>query len=199
MNKKTYLTLLSLLLINFVCLFMIVFKIENYIIDFFISIVFFITAIILVYSFYKGKFWANQLARLFFAASLINAAFLFRSLPAELLYLGLVLLIVNLTGFSYFILDRKTKVIRKIKLVDLPKTISIVEEPMPSVDEYKQITKSQVNRTFKPGKFIASKTGVKYHIPKCIWAKKINSKNRVWLKDSAEAKKKGYKKCSCVK
>jgi len=120
-----------------------------------------------------------------------------------MMYLGLIILIVNIIGFGYFTAGKKRRIIRKIRPAELPKTISLVEEPMPSFAGYKQETakskKPVVKKTFKPGKFVASKTGVKYHSPKCDWAKRINKKNRVWLKDKAEARKKGYKKCSCVK
>ena len=121
------------------------------------------------------------------------------------MYLGLIILVVNLIGFNYFTTKRSKRIIRKIRPhVDLPKDISIVEEPRPAFAEYKQTTalpkkKTTIKKTFKPGKFVASKTGVKYHSPKCDWAKKINKKKRVWLKDKAEARKKGYKACSCVK
>ncbi len=57
----------------------------------------------------------------------------------------------------------------------------------------------QVKKTFIPGKFIASITGVKYHAPKCDWAKKIKKKNVVWFNSKEEAKKAGYKKDTCVK
>ncbi len=55
------------------------------------------------------------------------------------------------------------------------------------------------NKTFSPGKFVGSKTGKKYHSPKCDWAKKIGKKNREWLQDAKDAKDKGYKPCKCVK
>lgn len=60
-------------------------------------------------------------------------------------------------------------------------------------------TKEEVKKTFKPGKYIASKTGSKYHAPKCEWAKKVKKKNAVWFNNTAEAKKAGYKADSCVK
>jgi len=58
---------------------------------------------------------------------------------------------------------------------------------------------NEVTKEFKPGKYVASKTGSKYHIPKCDWAKRIKKSNQVWLDTEAEAKKKGYKKDTCVK
>jgi len=66
------------------------------------------------------------------------------------------------------------------------------EEP---IEEEKE---EEVYTNFEPGKYVASKTGSTYHIPKCDWAKKIKEKNRVWFDDEKEAKK-SYKKHSCVK
>jgi len=66
------------------------------------------------------------------------------------------------------------------------------EEP---VEEEKEET---VYTNFEPGKYVASKTGSTYHIPKCDWAKKIKKKNQVWFDDEKEAKKK-FKAHSCVK
>ena len=63
----------------------------------------------------------------------------------------------------------------------------------------KQVEPGEVKKTFKPGKYIASKTGSKYHAPKCEWAKKIKEKNSVWFNNKQEAKKAGYKADSCVK
>lgn len=60
-------------------------------------------------------------------------------------------------------------------------------------------TEEEVKKTFKPGKYIASKTGSKYHAPKCEWAKKIKKANAVWFNNKQEAKKAGYKADSCVK
>ncbi|MBW2975373.1 hypothetical protein KY366_06660 [Candidatus Woesearchaeota archaeon] len=66
------------------------------------------------------------------------------------------------------------------------------EEP---VQEEKQ---EEVYTNFEPGKYVASRTGTTYHVPKCDWAAKINKRNQVWFDDEEEAKKK-YKPHSCVK
>ena len=56
----------------------------------------------------------------------------------------------------------------------------------------------KIKKTFKPGKYIASKTGKTYHAPKCEWAKKIKKKNVVWYDNDKEAKKAGLKAHSCL-
>jgi hypothetical protein len=51
---------------------------------------------------------------------------------------------------------------------------------------------------YYPGKYLASKTGKKYHSPKCDFAKKIPKRNHVWFNDKTDAKKKGYGPCKCI-
>src|SRR3989344_4279129 len=59
--------------------------------------------------------------------------------------------------------------------------------------------KAQVKKSFKPGKYIASKSGSKFHAPKCDWAKRVKKSNAVWFNSKEEAKKAGYKADDCVK
>ena len=59
--------------------------------------------------------------------------------------------------------------------------------------------KSGVKKSFKPGKYIASKSGSKFHAPKCDWAKKVKKSNAVWFITKEDAKKAGYKADDCVK
>ena len=68
-----------------------------------------------------------------------------------------------------------------------------------SIEKPKVEDEEEVKKTFMPEKYIESKTGAKYHAPKCDWAKKIKKKNAVWLNSKEEAKKAGYKADSCVK
>jgi predicted membrane protein len=59
--------------------------------------------------------------------------------------------------------------------------------------------KSEPVKASYPLGYIASKSGKKYHMPKCDFAKKISRKNRIWLNDQAEAKKMKLKPCNCIK
>ncbi len=68
------------------------------------------------------------------------------------------------------------------------------EEIAPAPEE-----KPEVTASFEPGKYIASKSGKKYHAPKCDWAKRIKKKSQVWFDDKDQARKKGYKACDCIK
>ena len=79
-----------------------------------------------------------------------------------------------------------------ISTANIKKEEEEYEEP---IGEEKE---EEVYTNFEPGKYVASKTGSTYHIPKCDWAKKIKKKNQVWFDDEKEAKK-SYKAHSCVK
>lgn len=58
--------------------------------------------------------------------------------------------------------------------------------------------KAEVTTSFEPGKYVASKTGKKFHAPKCDWAKKIHKKRQVWFNTKEEAESKGLKACDCI-
>ncbi len=56
----------------------------------------------------------------------------------------------------------------------------------------------KIEKTFTPGKFIASKKANKFHSPKCDWARKISKSNQVWFNSGEEAKAKGFEADKCV-
>ncbi len=62
-----------------------------------------------------------------------------------------------------------------------------------------KVAEKKVERTFKPGKYIASLTGAKFHSPKCDWAKKIKKSNSVWFDNKEDALKAGYKADACIR
>ncbi|MFH1398797.1 MAG: hypothetical protein ABIG95_01680 [Candidatus Woesearchaeota archaeon] len=61
-----------------------------------------------------------------------------------------------------------------------------------------QLPVRQVEKTYSPGKYIASKQGAVFHSPTCMWAKKIPQANRVWFDSTQQAQSKGYKKHNCI-
>jgi predicted membrane protein len=67
----------------------------------------------------------------------------------------------------------------------------VIDTAVPSEEKH-------VKAQYSPGKYLASKTGKKYHSPKCDFAKKIPKRNRVWLSSESEAKEKGYGPCKCI-
>ena len=87
----------------------------------------------------------------------------------------------------------------------------VVEEPQYGKSKYyyplKQEIKEEVRQeikkeqnvvsTFTPGKFVASRNGSKFHLPKCVWANNINKENQVWFDSKADAELKGYSEHKC--
>jgi len=57
---------------------------------------------------------------------------------------------------------------------------------------------AKVQKTFSPGKYVASKKANKFHSPKCDWAHRIDKANRVWFNSKEEAKSKGFEPDKCV-
>ena len=67
-----------------------------------------------------------------------------------------------------------------------------MEEEIMMKEEIEEPEGEQVKKTSKPGKYIASKTGTKFHAPKSEWGKKIKKRNAVWFDSKEEAMKSGY-------
>lgn len=57
---------------------------------------------------------------------------------------------------------------------------------------------SKIEKTFTPGKFIASKKANKFHSPKCDWAKRISKENQLWFNSKEEAEKQGFTADRCI-
>lgn len=69
----------------------------------------------------------------------------------------------------------------------------------PKFELQKEEVKAQANveKTFTPGKYVASKNASKFHIPKCVWANNINKENQVWFDSKEEAVAKGFSEHKC--
>lgn len=59
-------------------------------------------------------------------------------------------------------------------------------------------SESKVQKTFTPGKYVASKKANKFHSPKCDWASRISKENHVWFDSKEEAQSKGFEADKCV-
>lgn len=70
-------------------------------------------------------------------------------------------------------------------------------DKMKPKEELKDKEKS-IEKTFMPGKFVASKNANKFHSPKCDWAKRINNSNQLWFDSREEAEAKGFEADRCV-
>ncbi|MBI1935682.1 hypothetical protein HYS31_04540 [Candidatus Woesearchaeota archaeon] len=63
--------------------------------------------------------------------------------------------------------------------------------------EHRKIEPS-VEKTFTPGKYVASRKANKFHSAKCDWAARISRENRVWFDSREEAQGKGFMADNCV-
>lgn len=191
MGLGRYFTLLIILFLNALGMTLLVFGLkQNFVFEFFLMIIFLFLSIIILIGVYNNKNWAWKLASIYFIAFLINNFYLYLNTISISSRFSITTLLSSL-GF----------VIATASISDEPELEEIeVPPPKVKVRPYGEKTATKTARAqFKPGKYIASKTGAVYHIGKCDWAKKIKNKNRLWLKDKAEARKKGFKKHSCVK
>lgn len=55
-----------------------------------------------------------------------------------------------------------------------------------------------IEKTFIPGKFIASRKSNKFHIAKCDWAKRVSRENQIWFSSREDAETKGFQADRCV-
>jgi len=165
----------TILLITFLGLINMIFGLHRFALygEFLILLGLFFVAIISAVGINTDSRWAWILLKIFFIFVFLNMIFINVITTSKNPYF-LHMLVVAGTGFfiSFFNIGK-----RKVE----------------------KIAEEKVEKEFKPGKYIASKTGTKYHAPKCDWAKKIKKSNAVWFNSKEEAKKAGYKKDDCVK
>ena len=161
-----------ILLITFLGLINMIFNLHRFAFyaEFLILLVLFGVALISALGINSDSRWAWKLLSLFFGFTFLNMIFI-KAISTEKVSLFLSFIIVVVVGFfiSLFSIKKEKEIPQKVK------------------------------KTFKPGKFMASKYGTKYHAPKCDWAKKIKKSNAVWFNSKEEAKKAGYKKDAGVK
>ncbi len=65
-------------------------------------------------------------------------------------------------------------------------------------EEIKLQEEPNIEKTFIPGKFIASRKSNKFHIAKCDWAKRVSTENQIWFDSREDAEIKGFQADRCV-
>jgi len=182
-NRGLFLTNLIIMLVLFLSMIYLVFNLsfgDFFNFELFLIVFFLILALIMMYGVVRCKSWAWKGLLVFYGLNLINSLILY----FESFILKEVGLVLILSGVGYMIALTKSNEEKDLE----------IEEP--EIEEVK--TEKKVKKEFKPGKFVASKTGSVYHAPKCDWAKRIKKKNQVWFDDQKEAKK-NFKPHSCLK
>ena len=174
MEKFTTFVMYIVLLITFLALINMIFNLHRYAFygELLILLGLLVIAIISAIGINNNFRWARILLTLFFVFVFLDMILIYIISTAQVeLFSPLIILVI--AGFFISVFS-----------IESPKAEKPVEE---------------VKKTFKPGKYIASKTGAKFHAPKCDWAKRVKKKNAVWFNSKEEAKKAGYKADSCVK
>ena len=176
MEKFTAFVMHIVLLIILLGLINMIFNLHSYAfyLEFIILLGLILVAIISAVGINNNFRWAWVLLTLFFVFVFLDMILIYFISTAEIeLFSPLIILVIA----GFFI------------------SVFSIEKPKVEVEEEVK----EVKKTFKPGKYIASKTGAKFHAPKCDWAKRVKKKNAVWFNSKEEAKRAGYKADSCVK
>ena len=63
---------------------------------------------------------------------------------------------------------------------------------------YRVNEEPKIEKTFTPGKFLASKKANKFHAAKCDWAKRIGKSNQIWFNSREDAEAQGFEADKCV-
>jgi hypothetical protein len=210
-----YFTFLIILFLNLIVILKMGLRI-NYLGELLLFVLFLLASLIIITCAYKER-PCDKFAAIFFLISLFNLFYIksaFSVHPSvNVGFKGWVLfgitLFLNAIGFLISVAfiekglssEEKEEIIEKEiepKLKELEAKLEL-EAEKEKVEVVNIQTKKAVKKEFKPGKFIASKSGSVYHAPKCDWAKKIAKKNQVWFNTKDQANKKGYKQHSCLK
>src|SRR3989344_7956925 len=103
---------------------------------------------------------------------------------------------------SYYVCPDSSIIVSDLNLC--PKGEKILPIQDSQDEEIKENIKELINdskevKSEDECKYVGSKNSDKYHIPSCIWAKRIKSENLVCFNNKEEAENKGYKPCSVCK
>ena len=171
-----------------------------------ISVVLFLSLIQIVFMF-GGKMFLGELIVLLFLLLMVFVVLAAKLVGASWSNGGLFLMYgLNLANFIFIWLVDKRIVTGTIIIAVIGFLIAMFSYNRKNQDDdfdsdFEEIEpiQSEVTTSFEPGKYVASKTGKKFHAPKCDWAKRIKKSSQVWFNEKDEAKDKGYKACDCVK
>jgi len=86
----------------------------------------------------------------------------------------------------------------KVKETKLAEKVKNIKSQKPKVIT-KTRTVTKVVGKAKHKEYVASKTGKKFHILACPFAKNIHPKSKIVYKSKVKALNEGYKACDCVK
>lgn len=155
--------------------------------------------------------WGEPLFGLVFLLYIVNLIMIW--VYSKSLYV--VLLILAIAGFYLVLFSIHKKSLQSAKK-SLPHSITethslnekearnqkahnaLFDNLSPTMKVAQQTSRENVDTSFIPGKFVASKQSNQFHEPKCDWAKKIRSERRIWFSSKQDAWEKGYRSHSCI-
>ena len=197
---------INFFMINFILLFsiisftLIVFELHRFafVFELMLLLVFISLFAFAMFIIYHNKKWGWTLLGVTLILLLVNTFFIFLlSRRFETAHLTTVLF--SLAGLAItFVNLRGTTKEPEILVEESDKA----KEYYPYIDkmepELKEVHESGIEKTFTPGKFIASKNANKFHTAKCDWAKRISKENQLWFNSEEEAKAQGFEADKCV-
>lgn len=195
-HRGRFVAIIIIMFILFLSLISIVFDLSGglFIFELLLLLLFLLSGISFTAAVYYSRDWIWRALLVFFGINLINLSFLY--------FIGVSFggVILPLTiGVAGFIASLVKKDSEEGELDEIGEIQTEPEDQIETEEKKEEKKMEDIKVNFSPGKYVASETGKKYHIPKCDWAKKINKKRIVWFDDKKEAKKKGYLPCKCVK
>ncbi|MCK5107323.1 MAG: hypothetical protein KAQ83_01225 [Nanoarchaeota archaeon] len=102
--------------------------------------------------------------------------------------------------------SHQLRVSQKVNTLSNKKTVKKIVKKKVAKKTVKKVVKATVKKKQvssyhkrKTTKFVASKTGKKFHIEACPFAKNIKPKYKVRFHSKVKALNEGYKPCNCVK
>lgn len=156
------------------------------------TIFFFVFA---MFSVYHGRRWGWTLLAAILALLMLNTLFIYL-LTKTFDTPHMTIVIFSAAGLAISLVNLKAGAKPEIQMQDNEKA----KDYYPYIDkmEPEEIKQESIEKTFTPGKFIASRNANKFHAAKCDWAKRISKPNQLWFNSRGEAEAKGFQADTCV-
>jgi len=205
MDKKNFIILLLVFFVAILTNIFFVFRMKNnFLTGFLFLVLFLIFGLICLTALYKDFVWSYYSLMLYFALANLNLIYVYIN-SFHYLTIFFIGLVFNVYGLFVSLFNLSVPSVKRFVEVEVDKgsditkeriPVKIVKERVPEVEVYGI---KEREKKARKGKYVASTTGSVYHSPDCEWAKKIKKENLIWFKDEREARRKGYKKHSCLK
>ncbi|PIZ51575.1 hypothetical protein COY27_03310 [Candidatus Woesearchaeota archaeon CG_4_10_14_0_2_um_filter_33_13] len=137
-----------------------------------------------------GRAWGERIMFFIFIFYMLNLVLVWAfagSLYLVLVFLALLGFLISAPKRSFCRSCKKPVDSEKLQ-TEPHSEVFDVPQPIRSKEAVKEVAKVK----YSPGKFVASKRGKFFHLPKSEWAKKIKKENQVWFQSKEEALKQGY-------